>query len=185
MKAKLGDKVECEGFLKKTGLCIYIERDSRKSECIETNDPQYPSFGLEAGDLVEIKRFEPKKFTGFVCGKRHVATHICYEINYVDYHQIPYISKENYVDCYEVCVENKNKSWGKRLVPIDKIELVDRTEEAKWVGILYDGYADGQPVYDIFECSNCKEEYYTDDVKQLPNYCPNCGRKMIKENKDE
>ena len=55
------------------------------------------------------------------------------------------------------------------------------TNEAKWVSILHDGYADGQPVFDTYECSNCKEEYYTDDEKMLPNYCPNCGRKMVKE----
>ena len=57
-------------------------------------------------------------------------------------------------------------------------DITKESNEAQWIGILYDGYADGQPVFDIFECSNCKEEYYTDDVKQLPNYCPNCGRKM-------
>ena len=27
--------------------------------------------------------------------------------------------------------------------------------KGKWIGIGYDGYADGNPVYDEWDCSNC------------------------------
>lgn len=54
---------------------------------------------------------------------------------------------------------------------------------AYWRGD-YDGYADGNPVYDIWHCSSC--EYCiddgTDDPELLPKYCPNCGAKMEGEN---
>lgn len=51
---------------------------------------------------------------------------------------------------------------------------------AYWQGD-YDGYADGNPVYDIWHCSSC--EYCiddgTDDPELLPKYCPNCGARMV------
>lgn len=54
---------------------------------------------------------------------------------------------------------------------------------AYWRG-EYDGYADGNPVDDVWYCSSC--EYCiddgTDDPELLPKYCPNCGAKMGEEN---
>lgn len=45
----------------------------------------------------------------------------------------------------------------------------------------YDGYADGNPVYDMWYCSECG--YCFDDWEEEPpyNYCPNCGAKLISE----
>lgn len=120
----LGDKVKCNGFLKKTGNFIQIEKDPLKGEYIWTNDTQYP-IDFEEGSLVEIKKFEPKEFFGFICGRKSIATHICYLIKEIGYKEVPYISKEKYIDCYEVCVENKNKSWGKRLVPVKEVLSYD------------------------------------------------------------
>lgn len=48
----------------------------------------------------------------------------------------------------------------------------------QWVGIQYDGYADGCPVYDLWKCSNCREEYETDGDAPPFTYCPSCGAKM-------
>lgn len=48
---------------------------------------------------------------------------------------------------------------------------------ARWIGTEYDGYADGNPVYDTFECSHCGEEHQG-EVDTLTNYCPHCGAKM-------
>lgn len=47
--------------------------------------------------------------------------------------------------------------------------------EGEWIGIEYDGYADGYPVYDVFECSVCGNEWRGDEP---PNFCPDCGTKM-------
>lgn len=47
---------------------------------------------------------------------------------------------------------------------------------AHWQG-EYDGYADGNPVYDVWNCSACGYcvDDGTDDPDMLPKYCPNCG----------
>lgn len=47
----------------------------------------------------------------------------------------------------------------------------------KWWGIEYDGYADGSPVYELWECTRCGEEH-SGDADTLPSYCPQCGAKM-------
>lgn len=48
----------------------------------------------------------------------------------------------------------------------------------------YDGYADGQPVYDMWYCSEC-DYYVEDDSYPEYKYCPNCGTKMDEEDDDE
>ena len=48
---------------------------------------------------------------------------------------------------------------------------------AHWIGVEYDGYADGNPVYDVFECSNCDGEHFGEE-DTLTAYCPYCGAKM-------
>lgn len=57
------------------------------------------------------------------------------------------------------------------------LDALKEQKTGKWVGIEYDGYADGNPVYDVWECSCCHEEY-EGDFDSLPNYCPECGAKM-------
>ena len=62
-------------------------------------------------------------------------------------------------------------------------ELEDRPK-AKWVKTQV-GYYDDDYGY---ECSNCKEDYYTEyDFEEMPyKFCPNCGARMdeeVEENK--
>ena len=52
----------------------------------------------------------------------------------------------------------------------------------RWVGIEYDGYADGFPVYDLWECSECGEEVRGEDVPATCPWCHSCGARMDKEN---
>ena len=47
-----------------------------------------------------------------------------------------------------------------------------------WVGLEYDGYADGNPVYDLWECSECSEEVKGEDVPETHPYCHVCGARM-------
>lgn len=76
--------------------------------------------------------------------------------------------------------------------PIFVHELADPTEavadyllgngvapvvHGRWIPIEYDGYADGNPVWDLWECSECQEEHRGDEETLTP-YCPNCGAKM-------
>lgn len=48
----------------------------------------------------------------------------------------------------------------------------------RWVGLEYDGYADGCPVYDVWECSECGEEVSGEDVPETHPYCHGCGARM-------
>lgn len=48
----------------------------------------------------------------------------------------------------------------------------------RWVGLEYDGYADGCPVYDLWECSECGEEVRGEDVPDTHLWCHGCGAKM-------
>ena len=41
------------------------------------------------------------------------------------------------------------------------------------IGIGYDGYADGNPVYNVWECSKCGHVYEGEDIDF--KFCPNCG----------
>lgn len=52
---------------------------------------------------------------------------------------------------------------------------------ARWIGLEYDGYADGCPVYDLWECSECGEEVKGEDVPATHPWCHSCGTRMDKE----
>ena len=57
-------------------------------------------------------------------------------------------------------------------------EQVEKVWMGEWIGSA-DGYADGELVYDIWECSECgyviDEE---DDPNILPQFCPKCYAAM-------
>lgn len=46
----------------------------------------------------------------------------------------------------------------------------------RYIGTEYDGYADGNPVFYEWICSEC--ECVFEDDKPTYKYCPNCGAKM-------
>ena len=62
---------------------------------------------------------------------------------------------------------------------IDESPTVDAVEvvHGRWIPLEYDGFADGNPVWDLWECSECREEHSGDEDTLTP-YCPNCGAKM-------
>lgn len=66
----------------------------------------------------------------------------------------------------------------------DLPSVTSKQKTGKWVGIEYDGYADGNPVYDVFECSVCGCEH-KGESDTLTNYCPDCGAKMEAENETD
>lgn len=70
-------------------------------------------------------------------------------------------------DCYELfLVRLKNLP---SVSPQPKI--------GRWIPLEYDGYADGNPVWDKWECSECGWEHEGDE-DTLTAYCPNCGAEM-------
>lgn len=66
---------------------------------------------------------------------------------------------------------------------IDEAPTLDVASVAhgRWVGLEYDGYADGLPVYDLWGCSECGEEQRGEEVPDTYLYCPYCGAKMDRE----
>ncbi len=66
------------------------------------------------------------------------------------------------------------------LRPVSR-EQVEKVWRGEWMG-SGDGYADGELVYDIWECSHCgyviDEE---DDPDMLPQFCPKCYAAMTDE----
>lgn len=60
---------------------------------------------------------------------------------------------------------------------------VQPVTHGEWLGTEYDGYSDGFPVYTTWKCSNCGAEFECEDMDF--HYCPNCGAKMDKEQKNE
>ena len=50
-------------------------------------------------------------------------------------------------------------------------------KHGRWIPTEYDGYADGKPVYDAFECSECGHEHKGEE-DTLTAFCPDCGAKM-------
>ena len=55
---------------------------------------------------------------------------------------------------------------------------VESVRYGRWIGTEYDGYADGFPVYDLQECSECGEKVRGEDVPDTHAYCYACGAKM-------
>ena len=67
---------------------------------------------------------------------------------------------------------------------LEAIRLIDEGAKlapvvyGRWIGLEYDGYADGFPVYDLWECSECGEEVRGEDVPETYSFCYSCGAKM-------
>lgn len=55
---------------------------------------------------------------------------------------------------------------------------VQPVRHGRYIG-EYDGYADGNPVYDMWYCSECGCYFEEWDEKPTYNYCPNCGARMM------
>ena len=72
------------------------------------------------------------------------------------------------------CEEKTQRTISKKVL---EQALLQYFNEGYWVGIEYDSFADGCPVYDVWECSECGEEH-KGEKDTLPNFCPNCGADM-------
>ena len=62
---------------------------------------------------------------------------------------------------------------------IDKQPTIESEpiKHGRWIPTEYDGYADGAPVWDKWECSECGHEHNGED-DTLTAFCPNCGAVM-------
>ena len=62
-----------------------------------------------------------------------------------------------------------------RLICSQPTADVEPVRHAHWIGTEYDGFADGNPVCNKWECSDCGNEISTENP---PTYCCDCGAKM-------
>ena len=98
-----------------------------------------------------------------------------------------YIKREDAIDAvFDVYYNTPDidLSGGRLEAAILNIPAADVAEvrHGRWDG-EGDGYADGEIVIDVWYCSECGYciDDGTDDPNILPNYCPNCGALMDKE----
>ena len=95
---------------------------------------------------------------------------------------------ENYRrDCEEENDERAAQIFEDCISELMAIPAADVAEvrHGRWIGIEYDGYADGCPVYDLWECSECGEEVRGEDVPDTHPWCHACGARMDKEDDHE
>lgn len=99
-----------------------------------------------------------------------------------------YISRQAAIDAIEnTDCELSSDSWDELTDAIMSLPSEQPTADVvevkhgRWIEYNYPG---AECVY----CSNCKEEYYPDDLllggNDYPNFCPNCGADMRKETDD-
>lgn len=53
------------------------------------------------------------------------------------------------------------------------LNMITAQKHGKFIGTEYDGYADGNPVYYEWKCSECGCVF--EEEEPTYNYCPNCG----------
>lgn len=135
--------------------------DARKA--ILNIDPKsaYCIDSVQAVDAVEVVRCKDCK-----CSQRwgNEGTLLCYR----DETTVHIVKPDAYCD------------GAQRRYAADDPEILRFTPvvHGYWVGTQYDGFADGCPVYDLWECSECREEYESEGDPPPYNYCPKCGAKM-------
>ena len=90
-----------------------------------------------------------------------------------------YIEREAFKKAFDIAPDEWCKGRTVNRI-LDEIPAADVVEvvHGRWVGLEYDGYADGCPVYDLWECSECGEEVSGEYVPDTHPFCYGCGTKM-------
>lgn len=79
--------------------------------------------------------------------------------------------------CANTPVECMHKLTNSYVIKETLFNSLDDRKQSRWYG-EYDGYADGNPVYDIWSCGECGHVFEEWDEEPDWNYCPMCGAKM-------
>lgn len=72
----------------------------------------------------------------------------------------------------------KIRDWMEEIEAL-KARLLAYGHTAHFIGTWFDGYADGYPVYEEWECSNCHSEFTNDGDPPDYTFCPYCGKLMV------
>ena len=102
-----------------------------------------------------------------------------------------YISRQAVLDGLASIAKVKARSdaqkslMGRVIFFVEQLPSVTPKEKTGyWKPIEYDGYADGYPVWDVWECSKCGLEH-NGDKESLTAFCPDCGAKMSEPQESE
>ena len=68
------------------------------------------------------------------------------------------------------------KRAAERIIAVVPAADVEPVRHGHYIGTEFNGYADGNPVYYEWKCSECDCVFEDDEPKY--RYCPNCGAKM-------
>ena len=63
-----------------------------------------------------------------------------------------------------------------KVLKLSTIEA-EPVRHGRWIPTEYDSYADGAPVWDKWECSECNNEH-SGEENTLSAFCPECGARM-------
>ena len=77
----------------------------------------------------------------------------------------------------DLAIKQLREDYGVSLGEKKSADVVE-VKLGRWVGLEYDGYADGLPVYDLWECSECGNEVRGEDVPDTHPWCNGCGARM-------
>ena len=80
---------------------------------------------------------------------------------------------------YDSCSQNEAliERWLKQEAKEEAANEVRPVRHGRWIPIEFDSYADGAPVWDKWECSECGHEHRGEE-DTLTAFCPDCGAKM-------
>ena len=98
-----------------------------------------------------------------------------------------YIRRDDFIQYLEKCKKGAavtNLVWAAIMAIERDVRDMPAADVAPvrhghWIG-EGDGYADGELVFDVWNCSECDYciDDGTDDPETLPKYCPGCGALM-------
>ena len=82
----------------------------------------------------------------------------------------------------ELCINNDElfsaKAYERIIGVSDATPTIEpEVRHGRWIPIEYDSYADGAPVWDKYECSECGHEHKGEE-DTLTAFCPDCGAQM-------
>lgn len=140
MKYKLGDRVECNGYLSKIKGIDYIyankkhfERENKKEGGTLDEPKQYLNDLTDDEYYQKTMEFIPKKFKGVVVARKNIPIENCYTqaseaiydpitFGYVDERWLDSVrvEKVNYIECYQVFYSLGHS----RLVPTSEMKQI-------------------------------------------------------------
>ena len=83
--------------------------------------------------------------------------------------------RERYEDLEEV-----NEACRMGMEVLQMLRDGKMVEFGNWVGEEYDGFADGNPVYETWRCTVCGDSVRNSGEPPAYRYCPFCGAVMTK-----